>query len=104
LCQFDEILLTSAVDCDSVAVKVLTFYRWIRETESDVPSANVDHPAYYFANNVKQPIALLADKVFTFYYSHFRSAKIDCKIIRGYGKEASFARQLGEGAWGYFIS
>jgi len=90
-------------DCDSVADKVLTFYRWIRETESDVPSANVDQPAYYFAKNVKQPIALLADKVFTFYYSHFRLAKIVCKIIRGYGKGASFARQLGEVAWGYFI-
>ncbi|KAF6016621.1 hypothetical protein EB796_025070 [Bugula neritina] len=96
--EFDESLLTSTVDslveeltkdCDSVADKVLTFYRWIRETESDVPSANVDHPAYYFAKNVKQPIALLE-----LFQKLCESANIVCKIVRGYGKGASFARQL----------
>ncbi|KAF6026286.1 hypothetical protein EB796_015406 [Bugula neritina] len=92
-------LLTSTVeslveeltkDCDSVADKVLTFYRWIRETESDVPSANVDHPAYYFAKNVKQPLLCLNCSR----SSASESANIVCKIVRGYGKGASFARQL----------
>ncbi|XP_067940789.1 kyphoscoliosis peptidase-like isoform X2 [Watersipora subatra] len=98
--EVDDNLLTSSLEtlvdsltfgCETEPEKVLTFYRWIKNVETSIPSANDSHAAYYFAKLAKEPIALLE-----LFQKLCKVCSIECEILRGHAKGASFAKSLGD--------